>query len=809
MSGVPTLLLNHPNQSSDRATLTASGISGLQQQGTIDGRPSTSHGVQLAHHSGYFSLHSHSPSSSDLYRTRSASPFVRPGTAQSAQSFQSQPESFQVSGGGFGMGTTAMGAATLSVPGGSIFAHPTTFHAMHQQHQQQQRAVSQGALSASHLPAMSHQSLQLAPGQVMHHHLQQLQSSQGMDGNVAAANGSMNGSNRLPHCSEPANYGIQDECNTSLWDLKDGPDGPHGKPPYPYLLLIRIALLNSEHGKLTLQELYDTLEQRYPYFKGESKGWKNSIRHNLSLNKCFKKEARHVLDPGKGSYWFVDLNEEHCTPRVRNRRKATDSNSLRADSPAKKRKYDDFESGSMGGDASGDVSSMTGPSGLAGSASGSGSESERERDNSQARDVRLPPLGRGMPVPSSASSSPVLQVNTLSVPSNKRQRATSAPSPITPSFFGVPHVAAGHPQPLPHGAMGAGTEEGSVFADPAMQQTYTFPPVHHPQQQTMSHHNTMRGPQYAGAGSSFGMSGAAASTSSSHSNTVSNGDVSPPHDARTFQSDGQQPLSVTVPPFGMPALVQDTTSLPSTAGSANSIDGPETPRTIFSHMLQKSIRANGNGMQPGQQGPVVVKVEDNPVSVDTPGPANGYTFPSLVSASAAAHSANGIQNLVPHQPGSAMHQYLIQAQQQQQNGQQGGRILVPPPQAGAGPNQSQQQVTGLPGGPAYSVSSHGSAAFTANRPSPLTTLQAKENRPHWSPPPSAAIATSPTRLLNSSDYDKLFSSAPFGMFLSDSVPRKVSRSGSIFGWNNTAATASAASGGNGNSGPNSRFPQQA
>lgn len=27
-----------------------------------------------------------------------------------------------------------------------------------------------------------------------------------------------------------SNYGIIDESNTTLWDLKDGPDGPHGKP---------------------------------------------------------------------------------------------------------------------------------------------------------------------------------------------------------------------------------------------------------------------------------------------------------------------------------------------------------------------------------------------------------------------------------------------------------------------------------------------------------------------------------------------------------------------------------------------------
>uniref|UniRef100_A0AAV2KV20 Fork-head domain-containing protein n=1 Tax=Knipowitschia caucasica TaxID=637954 RepID=A0AAV2KV20_KNICA len=81
------------------------------------------------------------------------------------------------------------------------------------------------------------------------------------------------------------------------------------KPNQSYIALISKAILASEPKKLLLCDIYQWIMDHYPYFKSKDKNWRNSVRHNLSLNDCFIKAGRS--DNGKGHFWAIHPSNFH------------------------------------------------------------------------------------------------------------------------------------------------------------------------------------------------------------------------------------------------------------------------------------------------------------------------------------------------------------------------------------------------------------------------------------------------------------------------------------------------------------------
>lgn len=132
--------------------------------------------------------------------------------------------------------------------------------------------------------------------------------------------------------SRPRSRWMRSQHFQNVWDSLD-PGTVDTRPPHPYTELIKLCILKRREGKLTLNQLYRDLEDKFAFFasSAKGKGWKvsllptclvqrccmhtpdtfshlavglqNTLRHNLSTQPYFIKLDREHGQLGKGHYW--------------------------------------------------------------------------------------------------------------------------------------------------------------------------------------------------------------------------------------------------------------------------------------------------------------------------------------------------------------------------------------------------------------------------------------------------------------------------------------------------------------------------
>ncbi|KAM6999782.1 forkhead box protein O4 [Tautogolabrus adspersus] len=130
-----------------------------------------------------------------------------------------------------------------------------------------------------------------------------------------------------------------------------------------YADLISQAIENSPEKRLTLAQIYEWMVKTVPYFrdKGDSNssaGWKNSIRHNLSLHNKFLRV--HNESTGKSSWWMLNPEGGKTGKAPRRRAASMDNSSKLLKSRMRAKQTKKAAAGSLGGAGGGEGNTGSG-----------------------------------------------------------------------------------------------------------------------------------------------------------------------------------------------------------------------------------------------------------------------------------------------------------------------------------------------------------------------------------------------------------------------------------------------------------------
>lgn len=91
------------------------------------------------------------------------------------------------------------------------------------------------------------------------------------------------------------------------------------RPSANYVVLIHEAISSSKTGQMNLQQIYNYIERKYPWykFKTTTSGWQSSVRHNLGQHDAFVKGDKE----GKGFNWRI--NPEVSIEKERRKRQVS------------------------------------------------------------------------------------------------------------------------------------------------------------------------------------------------------------------------------------------------------------------------------------------------------------------------------------------------------------------------------------------------------------------------------------------------------------------------------------------------------